>query len=154
MNYLQGLLKTVLKDDELHYAQNELIISEALERLPGDVQTDEIKKLRERFTVFKSQELTEEELLKMLSSSDEIIIKKVEKVVENITEDQVYNWKEKGENSAYKMRQLTMDMLQSSKVFVEFLDTIKTYNQTFDFETRKRFGYVHNQKIEESALDG
>jgi len=67
MNYLQGLLKTVLQDDELHYAQNELIISEALERLPGDVQTDEIKKLRERFTLFQSEELSEEELLKMMN---------------------------------------------------------------------------------------
>mgnify|MGYP003578809972 CR=1 FL=1 len=67
MNYLQGLLKTVLQDDELHYAQNELIISEALERLPDDVETDEIKKLRERFTLFQSEELSEEELLKMMN---------------------------------------------------------------------------------------
>ncbi len=69
MNYLQGLLKTVLKDDELHIAQNELIISEAIERLPTDVQTDEIKKLRERFTLFKSEEQSEEDLLKMLDSN-------------------------------------------------------------------------------------
>ena len=69
MNYLQGLLKTVLKDDELHIAQNEFIISEAIERLPTDVQTDEIKRLRERFTLFKSEEEQPlEYLLKMLNS--------------------------------------------------------------------------------------
>jgi len=69
MNYLQGLLKIVLKDDELHIAQNELIISEAIERLPADVQTDEIKKLRERFTLFQSrEEQSLEDLIKMLNS--------------------------------------------------------------------------------------
>ena len=31
-------------------------------------------------------------------------------------DDQVYTWKEKGENSAYKMKQLTMDMFYSLKV--------------------------------------
>ncbi len=44
--------------------------------------------------------------------------------------------------------------INNEQQYVEFLDTLKTYNQTFEYERRKRFGYVHNHKFEEFELEG
>ena len=66
MNYLHGLVKSILDGDELHAAQIQLIISEAIEKIPEDAQ--HLSQLRERLNKFNAAEYAQRELSKTIES--------------------------------------------------------------------------------------
>ena len=66
INYLQGLVKSLLDGDELHTSQVQTIISEAVERLPED--GSQAKILKERLNQFNSAGYSQRELSKTLQS--------------------------------------------------------------------------------------
>ena len=65
-SYLQGLVKSILREDELHCAQIELILTEALENLPESVSVSEATKLKEKIEQFKTIEESQLVLSKAL----------------------------------------------------------------------------------------
>ena len=75
LNYLQGLLKGILKTDELHVSQIELIISEAIESIKDQVSEVEIEILQEKLSKFKAAEHTHDELVRAIQCYSPVKVK-------------------------------------------------------------------------------
>lgn len=60
------LTESILKEDELHYNQIKLIISEAIESLPEDASEPQIVQLKEKFSQWKQSEQSPRELFRNL----------------------------------------------------------------------------------------